>query len=512
MYLTDKVKSLLYEAQVITTQHKALKLLGDTIRDMQLRIDSPLKVAVVGIIKAGKSTLINALLRKEILATGNLEATYSVTWFKYGEVPRLVIRLKDNSCFEAPIRDLHFWTLRDSKKSNPRLDNVQYVEIYDNNPMLQQIEIIDTPGLGSTYRIDSENAIDFLGISSQITTNEASKADAIIYAFSKGVGESDNDVLSAFQNSFTSSSPINAFGVLTRVDANWKNIGDQDPFEAASRIAYRYKTNPYFRTKLYNVVPVSSKTSGCTLEVTAKEYEILLKLSELPEERLGKLLVNAERFCFKEYDDISVCAADRRIVFDKYDRYGIYSAVGFIRGNTGRDELAEKLYRQSHVGDIGALLDQHFAKRASTIKAYFIISKMKDICQTIINKGEAADGVSHDLAQYILARFQEIEENEQGFLELKVLQYYYNSEIKFFSQQEEEDFLRLMGEYGSPLEERLNCKGGSVYDMIAAAREKSSYWYTQANLKASRGVYPEVSKILGRTCEHIYYYLKNAQA
>lgn len=510
MYLMDKVRRLLYEVEEITFTCEDLKEITKITSDLKVRLDQPLKVAVVGVIKAGKSTLINALLQKEILATGNLETTYAVTWFRYGEVPKICVTLKNGTKTEGSIKDLYYWTVRDAKSSNPALDEVSYVEIYDNHPLLKELEIIDTPGLGSTHKIDSENTIDFLGLSSQITTREASKADAIIYAFSKGVGESDSDVLAAFQNSFSDSSPMNAFGVLTRVDANWSNFGDEDPFVRADKIALRYKTDPYLRTRLYNILPVSSKIAGCSNTLSNLEFENLCRLAVLPDEKLHKLFMNAEKFCFREYEDVNIPATDRHQLFLRFDRYGISTAIQLIRDGVQRDDLMEKIYQQSHVGDIRDLINQHFVKRAGVIRAHFILSKVKDACQSVINLN-IENRQAYELAQYIMSLCQEIEENEQSFSELKILQYYYNEEFTFPTQEEEEDFLRLTGERGSALESRLGCGTLRLDEMMEIANQKAKYWYTQSNLKSSRGVYNDVAQMLGRICEHIRYYLKIAQ-
>ena len=46
---------------------------------------SPPRILVVGRLKAGKSTLVNALLQERVAATGALETTKAVTVFRHGE-------------------------------------------------------------------------------------------------------------------------------------------------------------------------------------------------------------------------------------------------------------------------------------------------------------------------------------------------------------------------------------------------------------------------------------------
>ena len=54
------------------------------VRPLTDRLDEPLRVAVAGRVKAGKSTVINALVGERLAPTDAGECTKIVTWYRYG--------------------------------------------------------------------------------------------------------------------------------------------------------------------------------------------------------------------------------------------------------------------------------------------------------------------------------------------------------------------------------------------------------------------------------------------
>jgi predicted GTPase len=54
------------------------------VLDVRRRLDEPLRVAIAGRLKAGKSTLVNALIGRRVAPTEVGECTRIVTQFRYG--------------------------------------------------------------------------------------------------------------------------------------------------------------------------------------------------------------------------------------------------------------------------------------------------------------------------------------------------------------------------------------------------------------------------------------------
>ena len=67
------------------------------VRDTRQRLDEPLRVAIAGRVKAGKSTLLNALVGERLAATDAGECTRIVTWYRNALGYRVVADLRDGS-------------------------------------------------------------------------------------------------------------------------------------------------------------------------------------------------------------------------------------------------------------------------------------------------------------------------------------------------------------------------------------------------------------------------------
>ena len=281
-----------------------LQALSGAAKEMQQRLEEPLRVAVVGIMKAGKSTFMNALMGKEIVDTGSTETTYTVGWFRYGKTPSLEICFRDGRTQKAPFDELHKWSVRAAASENERLDDVRYVVIYYPSEVLKKMEFIDTPGLNSIYGTDAQNTLDFLSINGhEDTVFEASRADAVIYAFSRSMAGYDKEILDAFHaGASQNSSPINSIGILTKVDATgiWDLFDEVTPPQKAAAVAEKSMENPQVSRVLFSVYPVCAKPVEGTAALTEADWALLEKAALLERDELADLLYDAAVFCEAE--------------------------------------------------------------------------------------------------------------------------------------------------------------------------------------------------------------------
>src|SRR5690606_13144685 len=120
---------------------------GERLVELAQRLDEPLRVAIAGRIKAGKSTLLNALVGEQLAPTDAGECTRIVTWYRDGHTYRVTARLPDGDS-----RQLKFQ--REDKAIEIDLggltpEQVSELEVTWPSQALRTATLIDTPGIGS---------------------------------------------------------------------------------------------------------------------------------------------------------------------------------------------------------------------------------------------------------------------------------------------------------------------------------------------------------------------------
>jgi ribosome biogenesis GTPase A len=109
-----------------------------------------LHLAVLGQMKRGKSSFINALLGAEILPTGVLPVTSIITEIRYGPTPDAAILYPNGNRETIDPNTLAAYITESGNPGNKK--QVASVELAYPSPFLESgIVLIDTPGIGSTH-------------------------------------------------------------------------------------------------------------------------------------------------------------------------------------------------------------------------------------------------------------------------------------------------------------------------------------------------------------------------
>lgn len=117
-----------------------------------------LRVLVAGEAKRGKSTLVNALLGREVLPTGALPLTAVTTTLRYDTDERVEVTFLDGRQDRRPLVDLAEFVTEQANPGNTR--RVDRVTVFLTAGLLARgLELVDTPGTGSVYAHNTESAL-----------------------------------------------------------------------------------------------------------------------------------------------------------------------------------------------------------------------------------------------------------------------------------------------------------------------------------------------------------------
>jgi len=111
-------------------------------------------VAIIGEFKRGKSTLINALLGKDILPMDVMPATATLNKINYGLTPSVTVEYKDGRSEQIAIEQLKDYVTKLTGESQARALTIKEATVYYPVPYCKNgVTIIDTPGLNDNERM-----------------------------------------------------------------------------------------------------------------------------------------------------------------------------------------------------------------------------------------------------------------------------------------------------------------------------------------------------------------------
>ena len=149
------------------------------VETLKENLFNPLKIIILGEVKSGKSTIVNALIGEEISPVDVDEATSSIIEFHYSDEPNAKIVLNNNIIKGTP--EKIYRTLKSYRDDKEFFSDVQKVVIGIDQWNLKQTQIVDTPGL-ATMNKDNENR----------TNNYIQNGDVVLWVFNANyLGQSD---------------------------------------------------------------------------------------------------------------------------------------------------------------------------------------------------------------------------------------------------------------------------------------------------------------------------------
>ncbi|EWM18060.1 dynamin family protein [Kutzneria sp. 744] len=469
--LGGQVRTLLRDAVEVFRETPEI---AQSLREHLDRLDGPLRVAIAGQVKAGKSTLLNALVGERLAPTDAGECTRIVTWYRQGHRPRVCAHPLGGGPRQLRI-DREDGALRiDLEGLNPA--HVERLVVDWPSRGLSDTILIDTPGIASLSTDVSARANGFL-----VPDDEPSEADAVVYLM-RHLHSADLRLLESFHdNGIARANPVNTIAVLSRADEI--GVGRVDALMSASKIARRYRSDPRLRRLCQGVVPVAGLLAETARSLHQQEFDALARIAATPRAEVESALLSADRF---------IQYTDGFALLERFGLFGVRLSLALIRqGFNDPGHLAAELTRRSGIDELRAVFAAQFTQRRDLLKSRSALLAVDALLRKDSRPGTE---ILRDEVERILAGAHE-------FTELRVLGAL-RSGVTDLSDHAMDEAERLLGAGGAQAWSRLGLAPNvNEDDQRAAVLDALARWQRQAENPLSRKATVDVARVVVRTCE-----------
>jgi hypothetical protein len=426
------------------------------------RLHEPLRVAIAGKVKAGKSTLLNALVGDQLAPTDTRECTRVVTWYRNAHTYRVEAFGRDGSSRQCPFR------LRDGELEvdigATSVDDLDRLVVWWPTSRLADVTLIDTPGIGSITTDLSARTYSFLTTDDE----EPTAADAVLYLV-RHLHNTDVRFLEAFHDDdLARSTPVNAVGVLSRAD----EIGScrLDAMTVAARVADRYSHDPRIRQLCRSVIPVAGLLAQAGATLREDEFRDLAQIATDRSHDLADLALTADRFLSPDAG-VGVPAERRADLLRRCGLFGVRMALEAVRSGrvTTAPEMARELLATSGIEDLRRVLQTQLTGRSRPLKARSALAALGSLLRSRPWPG----------ADQLAVRAEMISSSAHEIVEVRLLTDLWLGELTMRDDDQAAELERILGARGATPPERLGLDGAEGASAVQAAALAARHRWSQ---------------------------------
>jgi hypothetical protein len=369
----EKMAQSLEEWSPFRSYVPRLKLLASQFRQ-------PFNLAVVGRMKTGKSTLINALVGQPLALSDVEEATATINWICYGDLNetfQFLVHKRDGLTQSLPLNRIgDFAGKEDSNLA--RVREVAFLQFFAAIESLKRVQIVDTPGTGSAVDEHENVATSFLDPGKiQDSIAEGNKADAVIYVIPPVGRESDVANLEMFGlGRITGGGPYNSICVLHK----WDGIEEEDPASNAQTKADKLKEQ--LKDKVITVIPVSGPLALAAKHAPDSYFvDLMAQINCLGEDELKRKLAKSSRWDAEQPRFLARMA------------YNIPWASFVLLCRLIKSEAPDSVSTARHIiraysriDDLWQVLEEKFFSRISIIKGLSVLQRSAILVEPLIRE------------------------------------------------------------------------------------------------------------------------------
>jgi hypothetical protein len=461
----------------------ALERVGDAavkheLAQIAARFDGPLRIAIAGRVKAGKSTLLNALVGERLAPTDAGECTRVVSSYREGIAYDVNAIMRSGSVEPVP------FTRRDGALVidliRLRIEDIDRLDVAWPSSALRDVTLVDTPGLASLNDENSLRTRDFLAMDD----DRPADADAVIYLM-RHLHRKDAEFLGAFlDRSVAASSPVNAVAVLSRAD----EIGAArlDAMGSSARIAARLSADPEVKALCAGVIPVAGLIAETGATLREEEAAALRMLASTDSDELALMLLSADEFVDPSRSQLTVEL--RRDLLGRLGMFGVRVLIDEITAGhvTRASDMAKALLERSGLDALRGFIRDHFLPRAQVLKARSALAGLRPVARQLARSDPATGG-------WLSSEVERIEASTHEFALLRLAHLLATGLVRFRPDEVAEVERALRGselpQNGSALAniERWRTRGADPLadPTLAEAAETMARYYEAAYLQTT---------------------------
>lgn len=333
---------------------------------------APVRVAVVGRVSSGKSTLVNALLGARIAPTGAGETTLLPCWFEHGRFTtatavagerRIAVGLDGDHLPDRLPAEVNIWQQASGA----------WLEVTLAAPLLTEFELVDTPGVASVSQEVSARTAALLGES---TGACAKRVDALLLVLTGSLQAEDAEAARMLIGSVPAVAGVPVVAALTRSDTLAPDL--TEALARAGDLAAAIHSE--HADTLAAVVPVvgllaSTGVTGALSERNVRDLRTLA--GELLDDQ-HLILSDARLFADVES---AVDPTNRRELVNQLGLSGLSWAIDLVRAHpdVNAQRLSDALEQVSGVARLVQTLRDTMVSRAELIKASAALARLETI-------------------------------------------------------------------------------------------------------------------------------------
>jgi hypothetical protein len=480
--LLDDVRALLDAAADV---HRDRPAAVARLQAQRRRLDEPLRVALTGRVKAGKSTLLNALVGERLAPTDAGECTRVVTWFRNGPTPQAVLHRTDGARESLPVRRVGGGLQLDLAGTPPQ--DVSRLVVDWPSSGLEPATLIDTPGISSLSADASARTQAFIEADDQL-----SGADAIVF-LTRQVQPADLAFLAAFQEA-TGGAGLHTTTITVLSRADELGSGRLDAMVAAGDVARRTAELPALAALSQTVLPVAGLVAFGGRTLRHADFLALTTLAQAERADVEGLLLTADRFGAAEAP-VPLARAARTSLLERLGLFGVRLAVALIRtGAAGTaPALADELVARSGLAELQRLLAVQFTERSAQLKAGAALRLLEQLMREQPGDGD----------EQLWRELERVRCGSQDLVELDLLGRS-RSPGGPFPAGVRAEAERLLGAAGSGPAARLGLPEQTPADRLrAAAEEAVTRWRARSADALAPRAAVDAAEVVVRSCEEV---------